>query len=338
MKYTMKDVSHAAGVSVATISHVINNTKYVTEDVRKKVLKTIKLLNYQPNITARNFKMGKRQTIGFVVPDISNIFFSTLINEVERVVSKRDYMLIVVNTQENPEKELKQLRRMSSGLVDGLIVASTLDDYNQIKDCIPSNFPILFLDRKLNNCSRDTIIISNYNAVYKGVEKLLKNGHRKIGCVTGYQHLSTLGERLHAYQDCLIEHDIEVDQKVILQVDIINKNIIQDIERFFSSDITAAIFLNNTLTMDAYFYMINNREHVNKEIEIVGYSDDTWHRYAVRSMDIINQPVSDMGSIAGKRIIERIANPEIEVNNIILQANFIKKRPVNSFMYPYEIE
>jgi LacI family transcriptional regulator len=325
MKYTMKDVSYVAGVSVATVSHVINNTKHVTDDVREKVLNTIKMLNYQPNITARNFKMGKRQTIGFVAPDISNIFFATLVNEVERVVSKRDYMLIVVNTQENPEKEIKQLRRMSSGLVDGLIVASTFDDYNQIQDCIPHNFPILFLDRKLNNCNRDTIIISNYNAVYKGVENLLKRGHRKIGCVTGYQHLSTLEERLHAYQDCLIEHAIEVNENMVLQIDIINKNIIQDLERFFSLDITAAIFLNNTLTMDAYFYVMNNRSLLNKDIEIVGYSDDTWHRYAVRSMDIINQPVSDMGGIAGKRILERIANPDIEVNNIILQANFIKK-------------
>jgi LacI family transcriptional regulator len=274
----MKDVSHAAGVSVATVSHVINNTKYVTEDVRKKVLNTIEVMNYQPNINARNFKMGKRQAIGFVVPDISNIFFSTLINEVERVVSKHDYMLMVVNTQENPEKEMKQLRRLSSGLVDGLIVASTFDDFNLIKDNVPANFPMLFLDRKLKNCNRDTIIISNYNALYKSIENLLEKGHRKIGCVTGYQHLSTLGERLHAYQDCLTEHGMEINEKVIVQVDIINKNIIQDLEQFFSSDITAAVFLNNTLTMDAYFYLINNRGSLSKDIEVVGYSDDTWHR------------------------------------------------------------
>jgi LacI family transcriptional regulator len=326
MKCTIKDVSDVARVSVATVSHVINNTKYVTEETRKRVIDSVRALNYKPNISARNFKMGKRQTIGFVVPDISNVFFSILVNEVEWVVSRQGYVVVVVNTQENPEKELKHLERLSSGVVDGLIVASALGDYDIIKDSIPNGFPMLFLDRKPHNCTFDTIVISNYNAVYRSVEHLLQKGHRKIGCFTGFQHLSTLDERLHAYRDCLTDHDIEVNENDIFQVDIIKKDIISDLEKFFSRDITAAIFLNNTLTIDAFFYKTNS--NIAKDIDLVGYSEDTWFRYAIKYMDIITQPVTDMGRIAGKRILERIAKPDSAINNIILQANFIKKQEI----------
>jgi LacI family transcriptional regulator len=325
MKSTMRDVSSAAGVSVATVSHVLNNTKYVTEGMRKKVLDAVETLQYKPNITARNFKMGKQKTIGFIVPDIANSFFSTLINEVERVVAKQDYMLIVVNTQERPEKEKKQLRKLSSGLVDGVIIASAFDDYTLLQESPPPNFPLLFLDRKLRNCGCDTIIISNYHAVYASVERLLEKGHTKIGCVTGYQHLSTLSERLQAFRDCLTDHRVPVRENLILQVDIVNKNIIPDLEDFFKLDMTAVLFLNNTLTMTGFDYLMNNNVFLNRAIDAVGYSDEIWHEYAVRHMDIINQPISDMGRIAGERILERIENPDLERNNIILQASLVYK-------------
>jgi LacI family transcriptional regulator len=322
----MKDVSSAAGVSVATVSHVLNNTKYVTEGMRKKVLDAVETLQYKPNITARNFKMGKQKTIGFIVPDIANSFFSTLINEVEQVVSKHDYMVMVVNTQESPDREEKQLRKLTSGLVDGVIVASAFDDYNLLRDTIPSSFPLLFLDRKLKNCGCDTIIISNYHAVYTSVENLLKKGHTKIGCITGYQHLSTLSERLQAFRDCLTDHEVPVREDLILQVNILNKDIFPELESFFKFDMTAVVFLNNTLTISGYDYLSHNNVYLSRDMDAVGYTDEGWHDYAVKYMDIISQPIGDMGRIAGERILERIANPNMERNNIILQASLIDKR------------
>jgi LacI family transcriptional regulator len=324
-KSTMKDVSSAAGVSVATVSHVLNNTKYVTENMRKKVLDAVEILNYKPNISARNFKMGKRQTIGFVVPDISNIFFSTLINEVEVVVAKQDYLLFVVNTQENPEVEKRQLQRLTSGLVDGLIVASAFDNYNTIKHIIPNQFPVVFLDRKLRHCRCDTIVISNYNAVYKGVANLIQRGHHKIGCITGFQHLSTLDERIHAYRNCLRDHHIEPDKSRILEVDVTKKIDIADLAQFFARDITAAIFLNNTITVDAFVYLTNNNIVLNRDLDAVGYSDNGWHHYAVRYMDIITQPLADMGNIAGARILDRIANPDMQANEFVLEAGYVPR-------------
>jgi LacI family transcriptional regulator len=322
----MKDVSVAAGVSVATVSHVLNNTKHVRDNIRKQVYDAVKALNYKPNINARNFKKGKQQTIGFVVPDISNSFFSTLINEAEGVVTKQNYLLLVVNTQENPEKEKNLLHRLTSGLVDGLIVASTFDDYGMIKNLMPNNFPVVFVDRKLKNCRCDTVVISDYDAMYDGVENLIKRGHRRIGCITGFQHLSTLDERLQAYRNCITAYDIPVEDDLILPVDVTTHIDRIVLDCYFTHRMTAVIFLNNTITVDVFGYLVNSGILFNRDMEGVGYSDSGWHQYAVRVINVISQPIREMGNIAATRILDRIENPDAAKNEIVLKAVYIPRQ------------
>jgi LacI family transcriptional regulator len=322
----MKDVAAVAGVSVATVSHVLNNTKHIRDTIRQRVYDAMEALNYKPNINARNFKIGKQQTIGFVVPDIANSFFSTLINEVEGVVAKQNYLLLVVNTQENSEMEKQQLHRLTSGLVDGLIVASTFDDYNMIRHIIPGDFPLVFIDRKLKNCCHDTIVISNYNAVYKGVEKLILRGHRRIGCITGSQHLSTLDERLQAYRNCITEHNIEVDEDLVLSVDVTKKIDMEVLVRYFTHKMTAVVFLNNTITVDTFGYLAHKGIVLSRDMDAVGYSDAGWHEYAVKVIDVITQPIAEMGNIAAARILEHIDNPALGNDEIVLQAVYVPKQ------------
>jgi LacI family transcriptional regulator len=332
----MKDVAAVAGVSVATVSHVLNSTKHITDTIRQRVYDAMGMLNYKPNINARNFKIGKQQTIGFVVPDIANSFFSTLINEVEGVVAKQDYLLLVVNTQENPEMEKQQLYRLTSGLVDGVIVASTFDDYSMIRDVIPGHFPVVFIDRKLKNCGCDTIVISNYNAVYKGVETLILQGHRRIGCITGSQRLSTLDERLQAYRNCITDHNIGVDENLILSVDVTKKINMEILVRYFTQTMTAVVFLNNTITVDAFGYLVHRGIVFNRDMDAVGYSDAGWHEYAVKDINVITQPIAEMGNIAAVRILERIDNPALENDEIVLQAVYVPKQPETYPVSPVE--
>ena len=117
-KARISDVARLAGVSTATVSHVINNTRFVSEATRKRVLQSIAELDYSPNEMARILKTGKKKLIGFIVPDISNEYFSALIEEVERTVASQSYKLIVTNTRENEQNELDSIRALTSGMVD----------------------------------------------------------------------------------------------------------------------------------------------------------------------------------------------------------------------------
>ncbi|MDQ7993859.1 MAG: LacI family DNA-binding transcriptional regulator, partial [Propionicimonas sp.] len=147
MSSSIRDVAKLAGVSVATVSHVINGTRFVSDTTRAKVMSAIGELQYSPNILARKFKTGSRDSVGFVVPDIANGYFATLIEQVEDVLQANEFRLIVSNTHEDVARELDSLRMLSSGVVDGLVIASTLDDYGQIEDALPPDFPVVLVDR-----------------------------------------------------------------------------------------------------------------------------------------------------------------------------------------------
>ena len=119
MKVTISDVARLAGVSTATVSHTINSTRYVSGETKEKVYRAIAELGYTPDASARSFRTGKKKTIGFIVPDISNKFFATMIESVENYLSAHGYHLIIANTKENPEREETNIRLLSAGLVDG---------------------------------------------------------------------------------------------------------------------------------------------------------------------------------------------------------------------------
>ena len=133
MKVTISDVARLAGVSTATVSHTINSTRYVSGETKEKVYRAIAELGYTPDASARSFRTGKKKTIGFIVPDISNKFFATMIESVENYLSAHGYHLIIANTKENPEREETNIRLLSAGLVDGLLIASTMEDFSIIQ-------------------------------------------------------------------------------------------------------------------------------------------------------------------------------------------------------------
>ena len=133
MKVTISDVAKLAGVSTATVSHTINSTRYVSGETKEKVYKAIAELGYTPDASARSFRTGKKKTIGFIVPDISNKFFATMIESVENYLSSHGYHLIIANTKENPEREETNIRLLAAGLVDGLLIASTIEDFSRFE-------------------------------------------------------------------------------------------------------------------------------------------------------------------------------------------------------------
>ena len=147
MKVTISDVAKLAGVSTATVSHTINSTRYVSGETRDKVYRAIAELGYTPDASARSFRTGKKKTIGFIVPDISNKFFATMIEAVENCLSAHGYHLIIANTKENAEREETNIRLLSAGLVDGLLIASTIEDFSRFESLIPAGFPVVLVDR-----------------------------------------------------------------------------------------------------------------------------------------------------------------------------------------------
>jgi len=174
MKVTISDVARLAGVSTATVSHTINSTRYVSGETKEKVYRAIAELGYTPDASARSFRTGKKKTIGFIVPDISNKFFATMIESVENYLSAHGYHLIIANTKENPEREETNIRLLSAGLVDGLLIASTMEDFSRFESLIdlPQRLPSGGQGRQADRHDRRPAPA----VLYQGADRCLSGG------------------------------------------------------------------------------------------------------------------------------------------------------------------
>ena len=146
-KPKITDVAKASGFSIATVSHVINGSRPVSAETAAKVNAAIAALGYVPDSSARSFKTGRHHLVGYIAPDIGNRFFSLILEELEDALALRGYNLLVINTRENGQRELDGFQVLTNGLTDGVICASTFQDYADLKPAIPKNFPLVMIDR-----------------------------------------------------------------------------------------------------------------------------------------------------------------------------------------------
>ena len=318
-KVSIRDVATHAGVSIATVSNVINNTRFVKEETRNLVLKSIDELHYSPNAAARSFKTGKRNMIAFIVPDISNPFFATLIEEVENVISKEGLSLLVINTKETKNREIESLKRLSSGIVDGFLIASTLENYSEMNEIVPEGLPVVLVDRLLAGAPYDTITVANYQAVSSSVEYLIKRGHKKIGFITGIPRISTTAERLEAYRDTMEKYDLLKDSLICTGTSMTSL-VTENLDALLKQGCTALVISNNLMAIEALTFL--SRRKIRSEIELVGYKDSEQSQYGLQHMNLICQPVVELGRAAGRQLLERLKNPNMPVQKVLLQAEF----------------
>lgn len=326
-KVSIRDVARHAGVSTATVSHVINNTRYVKEETRNMVEKSIRELRYRPDAAARSFKTGKRNLVAFVVPDISNAFFATLIEEVETVISKEGLKLLVINTKETKEREADNLRLLSSGLVDGFILASTMENYSEIADIIPKALPVILVDRSLPGAPYDSVTVANYQAVYNGVEYLIRKGHKNIGFITGIPRISTTAERLEAYKDAMEKHQLYSDSLVCIGTSM-STLVSENLDTLLARNCTALMISNNLMAIEAMMLLNQKGIRAHKDIELIGYKDSEQAQYGLQHMSLICQPVVELGRSAGLQLLERLKHPELPMQKIRLQAEFLPLDPL----------
>ena len=309
MKVTMHDVASLSGVSTATVSHVLNNSKRISDETRKKVLDAAEKLNYRPNYSAKSFRTGKTFLIGFVVPDISNVYFATLIEQIESIITPLGYNLLVANTSESIARERKALRSLCSSLVDGLVLASTSSDFSEISEIIPPDLPVVLIDRTIPHCDRNTVIISSGRAVEEAVFSLVSSGHSRIGFIAGLPHLSTTSERLDAYKNALNKCNIPFSEELLCYGNSMHDSGKVCIEKLLKQKCSAVIVSNSLMTDDVLLYLSLNGIEIGKDITIVGFVDSPRFNILSTSVPVIIQPSVEMGRFAGERIIELITNP-----------------------------
>ncbi|HEV8673337.1 MAG TPA: LacI family DNA-binding transcriptional regulator [Methylomirabilota bacterium] len=212
---TIRDVARAARVSIATVSATINRTAYVSPALQERVRKAIAEVGYHPDAIARSLKRRATQTLGLVISDITNPFFTALVRGIEDAATARGHAVILCNTDERLDKERAYLELLRSRRIDGLILApaGAVADYHRF--FIEANTPLVFIDRKIPTIPADVVVVDNVTGARQAVAHLVGLGHRRIGAISGLPQISTTHERIAGYRQALEAAGVPADPALL---------------------------------------------------------------------------------------------------------------------------
>lgn len=311
---TIDDVAKLAGVSRATAGRVVGNYGSVSEKSRERVWDAVRQLDYQPNLIARGLRSQTTKTIVVIVGSIRNTYSTALVYAVEKEAQKKGYKVLICTTHEDIEKELKHLKDLNSRKVDGVILMSAYRaDANmdkKYKEFYISKLPIVFVDRNIPGINRDVIQSENFDASYKATKYLMDMGHRKIGIIAT-SNFSTVQERIKGYKAAFANAGIEYDESLIASVDELSDKMSRKVCHEFLEehpDITALYILNNSLCSGVLLDLKERQMKIPQDISLLVWDDEEYNE--LLDITTIEQPITEIGKQATRRLFELIGEPE----------------------------
>ena len=311
---TIDDVAKLAGVSRATAGRVVGNYGSVSEKSRERVWDAVRQLDYQPNLIARGLRSQTTKTIAVIVGSIRNTYSIALVYAVEKEAQKKGYNVLICTTHEDIEKELKHLKDLNSRKVDGVILMSAYRaDANmdkKYKEFYISKLPIVFVDRNIPGINRDVIQSENFDASYKATKYLMDMGHRKIGIIAT-SNFSTVQERIKGYKAAFANAGIEYDESLIASVDELSDKMSRKVCHEFLEehpDITALYILNNSLCSGVLLDLKERQMKIPQDISLLVWDDEEYNE--LLDITTIEQPITEIGKQATRRLFELIGEPE----------------------------
>jgi LacI family transcriptional regulator len=308
---TILDVAKAARASTATVSHVLNGSRFVAAETKKRVEDAIRTLNYRPHGIARSLRRSRTGTIGVMVSDIANPFFADLVLGVEDVVHRDagGYNFILCNTEENREKECMYFDVLSQKRIDGLILAPAGGNDEVIKDLMAQGLPLVCVDREIAGVQADTIVVDNRAAALTLVRHLVAIGHRRIAVLRARLNANSIDERVNGYVDALAEAGLTPRASDMAE----SASNVDDACRIASDLLKArdrpdAIFCtNNFMTLGAMRAIAEMGLRCPDDIAVAGIDDLPWTAGFRPRLTVIAQPGRAMGREAARLLLDRIA-------------------------------
>lgn len=329
---TMVDVAQHAGVSVATVSHVLNNTRAVRPRTRQLVLDAIEALGYTPNTLARSLVTSRTRSIGLAVSAVSNPYFTEILQGVEADALEHGYSLLIADPHDDPEHERKVVQLLHERRVDGMIVAPSARPDGLVDYLRRHAVPTVFLDRLVTTPDSglfrfDQVCTENTEPMARLVRHLSDLGHRRIALVAGLPGLSTTAERITGYRlglsaaglpyhEWLVAHgdsDAEVSRRVTREL----------LTR--PSPPTALVTGNNAMTIGALRAMGELHLSVPDDVALCCFDDFAWADLFHPRLTAIAQPSKEIGAQAVRLLLERLAAPEHPARTVRLPSTFVHR-------------
>jgi DNA-binding LacI/PurR family transcriptional regulator len=310
---TIKDIAKALGLSTSTVSRALRGSYEISTETRKLVLEYAEKLNYRPNPIALSLKEKRSRSIGIVVCEIANNFFSQVINGIESVAYKKGYFVIISQSHESYEREVSNTQYLASRSVDGLLVSLSTEttDLSHLKKLHEKGLPIVFFDRITEEMQTHKVIANNFNGAYQATEHLLKSGFKRIAHITISPHLSITKERLAGYKAALADNGIPFDESLVKYCKyggLIFSETEQAVEAILNLEkkADAIVAASDKLSTGCLTALAKRNISIPDEMGMVGFTNSMLTEVFHPPMSSVRQPAFEMGQVAMEMLIEII--------------------------------
>lgn len=309
---TAKDVAEKSGVSVSTVSHVINGTRFVSHELQSKVREAMEKLDYKPNLIARSLRTKRSSFLGLIIADITNPYYSELAWNIEYLGHLQNYSVMLCNSEGKPGKEEFYIKRLCEMRADGIIIISSKIHQEKLEEMTGKGMPLILIDKHDAGIYSDLIAIDEFMGGKLATEHLISLGHQRIACINGISENYLNIERVNGFRSAMDKAGLEVDENLIVSSGF-------DVSAGYRTSMTllkmterpTAIFATGDLIaygaiQAAYQLGIN----VPNELSVVGFDDIYLSRFFVPPLTTVKQPLTDIAESAVKCFFERMENSQ----------------------------
>ena len=336
MKETLSTISKRTGVSVTTVSRVLSGQaeKYrISEATRIKVTEEARLCHYSPNIVARNLRTSKTNTIGLILPSVSNPYFADLSSVIIDEANKRNYTTIVMDSLEQEDNQAASITTLLSRRVDGIIAAPCGHDPSLFDEVAKNHLPVILIDRFFENSQLPHVTTNNYSGGVEATKTLLQSGHKRIACIQGVRTSIPNKMRVAGYQAAMRKAGHEEDILVVGNEFSLQNGYLETKLLLNRNPRPTAIFaLSNAIALGTIKAIREAGPNIPEDISLIAYDSNIYMDFIVPPISRIGQPVEDMAKLATKLLFESIETNQRVNSQLELAPKIILRESVKNLI------
>mgnify|MGYP006081617425 CR=1 FL=1 len=330
---TLKSISATLGMAPSTVSRVLNGKakEYrISEPTAKKVKEEADRVGFSPNQIASSLRLQKTNTMGLVIPDISNNYFATIARALENEARKAGYSIILCDSQGQTELERDAIRLLRGRNIDGLIVAPVGNDAEHLSAFKESGTPIVLVDRYFKEVSIPSVSSDNFQGAYDAVSYMIKHGHTKIGFIQGISEATVNSDRLNGYTKALEDNSIEVQTSYIRGDAFTVESGYQATKQLLEdhADVTAFFAMSNLITLGAMDAIKEKGLEINRDISLISFDDELYFSHLSTPLTAVAQNRTEIGEKAMEILIKLIKDEQVETAETHLPTKLIVRESV----------
>ena len=321
----IRQVAQRAEVSISTVSHVLNQTRPVSDAVRKRVLDAAAQLEYYPNYFARSLAAKRSGTVGMVILDITNPYFAEVVRGAEMALRAAHYNLIICNTDGHADIEEECIRLLMGRKVDGIIAAVTSKRWAALQRAQARGFPLIFVDHLAVGMEGRLVGVDNERGTFDAIAHLVADGHRRIALLIGPTSIGSMRERLAGYYRAVRELDLPMDDQLVRSAEMTTESAAAAMTELLAQpERPSAVFLaNNVLALGALHALDHLGLRCPDDIGLASFDDVPWMRVSDPHLTAVRQPTYEIGALAGRLLLQAIEGSDVPESPIRMQPTLV---------------